>query len=74
VTPLTRRLTRLQVALPPPPPPPRIPDLSRFSPEQRTRYLHLRERYQAVGLSGLSDVELEEIAGLVGILAREDGP
>lgn len=68
---LPRRLRTIQAALPPPPPQPRVHDLTRLTPDQRMRLAELSERYQAVGLTGLTDIELEEIAHLVGILERE---
>ena len=74
MTALDRRLTRLHQALPPPPPPPREFDFGRFSPDQQARWEQLSERFAAVGLSGLTDAEVGEIADLVSILERADGP
>ena len=68
---MSSRLDRLQAAIPPPRPV-RLHDLTRLTPDQRRRLAELSERYQAVGLEGLTDTELEEIAHLVGILEREE--
>ena len=68
---MSTRLDRLRAAIPLP----RLPrehDLSRLTPDRRMRLAELSERYQAVGLTGLTDTELEEIAHLVGILEREE--
>jgi hypothetical protein len=72
VTALDRRLTRLRQSLPPPPPPPRAFDFGRFSPDQQARWEQLSERFAAVGLSGLTDAEVMEIADLEALRERED--
>lgn len=68
---LAVRITRLHAGMPPSVAP-RVHDLSRLTPDQCTRLAQLSERYPSVGLSGLTDDELHEIAELVGILEQED--
>ena len=71
VSSLPHRVARLAAALPPPPPARHLPDYSRLTPDQRMRLAELIGRYEAVGDGGLTACELEEIAGLVGILDGE---
>ena len=68
---MSDRLDRLRAAIPPPRPA-RVHSLSRLTPDQRMRLAGLSERYQSVGLDGLTGTELEQIAHLVGILEREE--
>lgn len=67
---LPARLTRLQAVLPPPPAS-RVVDLSRLTEPQLERLRELNARIEAVGLRGITDVELEEIAALVRILEED---
>jgi hypothetical protein len=67
---LAVRLARLTATVPPPVAPV-VYDLTRLTPDQRMRLAHLGDRYQAVGISGLSDDELHEISALVTILDGE---
>ena len=67
------RLARLEAAVPKPVPRP-VYDFSRLSPDQLERMAELRERVNAVGLSGLTDGEVEELAEMTEILVAPDPP
>jgi hypothetical protein len=71
MTALDRRLLRLHHSLPPPLAPPRTVDYTRLTPTQLERYQQLGEQVAAVGLRGLTDAELVEIADLVTLVERE---
>jgi hypothetical protein len=72
--PLTRRLARLHQSLPPPPVPPRELDFGRLSLGQLERREQWGERFAAVGISGLTDGEVVEIADLVAIVEKDAKP
>jgi len=57
----TGRLTRLELV---PTPPARVEDWSRLTPEEYGRYVDIDQRTAVVGLDGLTDAELWEIAAL----------
>ena len=57
----TGRLTRLELL---PTPPARVADWSRLTTEEYGRYIDIDQRADAVGLDGLTDAELEEVAAL----------
>ncbi len=66
------RVGRVATLRPPPPPPPVDP--SRLTPAQLERAGELQERFLAVGLSGLTDDELDEVIALRALLtAPRDG-
>ena len=67
------RLTRLEATVPKPVTRP-VYDLSRLTADQRERMAGLRERVDAVGLSGLTDGEVHELAGMSEILLVPDPP
>ncbi len=58
---LGRRLDRLRAALPEPPSSAPPLDLSRLTRDQLQRMAELQERWLAVGLSGLTEGELDEV-------------
>lgn len=66
------RLARVAAAVPPPRPPAQDYDLSRLTPDQLARMGVLRGRIDAVGLSGITDDELEELATISEILTAPD--
>lgn len=61
------RLAKPEAMVPKPIPQP-VYDLSRFTPDQLWRMAELRGRVDEVGLSGLTDGEVEELAGMSEIL------
>ena len=66
----TGRLTRLELL---PTPPERVVDWSRLTPEEYGRYRAIDQRTDAVGLDGLTDAELEDIAALAEtVLGRKE--
>jgi len=66
----TGRLTRLELL---PTPPGRVADWSRLTPEEYARYRAIDQRTDAVGLDGLTDAELEDIAALAEtVLGRKE--
>ncbi len=69
MTRLRVRLDRVEAALPEPPPPVPPLDSSRLTEEQIVRMAELQERWQAVGLAGLTDTELDEVIAVQEILA-----
>ena len=73
MTRVAARLTKLEAAVPTPVLPPAY-DLSRLTPDQLERMAELRERVDAVGLSGLTDEEVEEGAAMSEILLAPDPP
>ena len=68
MTRVAARLAKLEAAIPPPPPPAPAYDLSRLAPAQLARMAVLRGRVDAVGLSGITDGELDELAVMSGVL------
>jgi hypothetical protein len=70
---LSVRLDRVKAALPEPPPPLPPLDPSRLTAAQLVRMAELQERWQAVGIAGLTSDELEEIIALREVL-RASGP
>jgi hypothetical protein len=73
VTRVAVRLARLEAAVPRPVCPPAY-DLSRLSADQLERMAALRERVDAVGLPGLTDEEVDELAAMSEILLAADAP
>ena len=67
------RLARLEAAVPKPATRP-VYDLSRLTPDQLERMAELRERIDAVGLSGLTDGEVDELAWMSEILLAPEPP
>ena len=70
---MVARLARLEAAVPKPVPPIAY-DLSRLTANQRERMAGLWERIDAVGLSGLTDEEVEEGAAMSEILLAPGPP
>ncbi len=62
------RVERVKEALPKPPPPAPPLDPSCMTKEQLVRMAELQERWLAVGLSGLTDGELDEVIAVQEIL------
>lgn len=73
MTRVAARLTRLEAAVPSPVPAPPY-DLSRLTPAQLERMAELRHRVDVVGLSGLTDSEVEELAAMSEVLVAPDPP
>ncbi len=69
---LRHRLDGLRAALPEPPAPMPPIDPSRFTKEQIVRMAELQERWQAVGIEGLTDAELDEVIAMHDILVGPD--
>ena len=67
------RLTRLEAAVPKPLTGPAY-ELSRLTADQLEWMAELRERIDAVGLAGLTDVEVDELAGMSEILLASGSP
>lgn len=67
------RLARLEAAVPRPVPRP-VYDLSRLTPDQLDRMADLRARVDAVGLTGLTDGEVDELAAMSEILLAPEPP
>lgn len=67
MTKLAPRLAKLEAAVPMPVPAP-VYDLSRLTPGQLRRMGELRGRIDAVGLPGLTDGEVDELAEMSEIL------
>ncbi len=65
---LEMRVGRIEALTPPPPPTPPPLDPSRLTPVQMERAAELQTRWLAVGVSGLTYEELEEIIALREIL------
>ncbi len=65
---LGTRVDRVRAAMPEPPPPAPPIDPSRLTTAQLIRLAELQERWQAVGLSGLTDAELDEVIAVQEIL------
>ena len=65
---LSVRLDLVKAALPEPPPPLPPLDPSRLTTAQNVRMAELQDRWQAVGIEGLTADELEEIIALGEIL------
>ncbi len=63
------RVGRVAALRPPPPAPPPEIDASVLTPAQLERAGELQERFLAVGLSGLTDGELDEIIALQTLLS-----
>ena len=61
------RLAKLEAAVPKPVPPIEY-DLSRLTSDQLSRMAELRGRVDEMGLAGLSDGEVEELAEMAEIL------
>lgn len=68
---LGTRVGRVAALVPPPPPPPPF-DASRLTPAQKQRAAQLQGRWLAVGVSGLTYDELEEIIALREILVAPE--
>ncbi len=66
---LGMRVGRIKAASPDPPSPMPPLDLSRLTTAQVVRMAELQERWLAVGLSGVTDGELDEVIGVREILA-----
>ncbi len=62
------RLDRVRAVLPEPPPPEPPLDPSRLTTEQNVRLAELQVRWEAVGVEGLTDVELDEVIAMHEIL------
>ncbi len=62
------RIDRIRVALPEPPPPLPPLDPSRLGKAQLVRMAELQARWQAVGMEGLTDGELDEVIAMREIL------
>jgi len=73
VTRVAVRLTKLEAAVPKPVTGPAY-DLSRLTADQLERMAELRERIDAVGLAGLTDREVDELAGMSEILLASEPP
>ncbi len=69
---LGARVERVKEALPKPPPPVPPIDPSRLSTEQIVRMAELQERWQAVGLAGLTDAELDEVIAVQKLAAAPE--
>ncbi len=67
------RLARVEAMVPKPVPQPAY-DLSRLTADQLERMAQLRERVDVVGLSGLTDGEVEELAAISEILLAPEPP
>jgi len=67
------RLAKVEAAVPKPVIRPAY-DLSRLTADQLERMAELRERVDAVGLSGLTDGEVDELAAMSKILVASDPP
>ncbi len=68
---LEMRVGRIEAVLPEPPPPAPPIDPSRLTREQLVRMAELQERWQAVGIEGLTDAELDEVIAMRAILVGE---
>ncbi len=68
---LAIRLDQIKAVLPEPPPPTPPIDPSRLTREQLVRMAELQERWQAVGIEGLTDAELDEVIAMRAILVGE---
>jgi predicted MarR family transcription regulator len=64
---LGHRLDRVNAAVPKPVAEP-VYDLSRLSAEQLERMAEIRARVDAVGLEGLTDAEVEEVAAIAELM------
>jgi len=73
VTKVSVRLTRLEAAVPKPVLRPAY-DLARLTADQLERMAELRERIDAVGLAGLTDGEVDELAEMSEILLASEPP
>ncbi len=73
MTRVAARLAKLEAAVPEPVTGPAY-DLSQLTAEQLERMAELRERIDVVGLSGLSDGEMEELAEMSEILLASELP
>ena len=69
------RLTRLEAAVPPrrEEPAPDL-DLARLTAAQKERMAEIQPRYLELGLEGLTDDELEDLAEIATILKAADAP
>lgn len=67
------RLARLEAAVPKPVPRPAY-NLSRLTYDQLGRMAELRERADDVGLAGLTDGEVDELAEMSEILLAPESP
>ena len=65
---LGRRLEGLRAALPEPSPPVPPLDPTRLTKAQIVRMAELQTRWQAVGIEGLTDAELDEVIAVQKIL------
>ena len=67
------RLDRLEASRPRPVPRP-VPDLSCLTEGQCSRLDQLNERFMDVGMAGLADAEIEEVAALLHIIEEKNHP
>ena len=71
MTQVRHRLDRLESTCPRPDPRP-VHDLRRLNDGQRSRLEQLNDRFMTVGMTGLADAEIEEVAELLHILEDRD--